>query len=140
MKRNENPINKLISEILKEYIILEAEGDEAGGGDEGNPFAAAADAGGEGGDAAAAAGGAGEEKKDEEGDKKPKEQQDALTFSFDVSGVKKYNTAHFRNSQAVAKKITKNGILATVQPDGVDILVGFDDITESVNQFFKQRK
>jgi hypothetical protein len=27
-----------------------------------------------------------------------------------------------------------------VQPDGVDILVGFDDITESAKKFFKVRK
>ena len=149
MNRNQKLVNKLISEVLKEYVFLEAEGDEAGGG---NPFAAAADAEKGGGDAAAAAGGgeaeaeagaeAGaeggeEEKKD---DTKAAEQEKGLTFDFDVSSAKKYNTANFRNSTAVAKKITKNGILATVQPDGVDILVGFDDITEQAVSFFKKKK
>ena len=71
---------------------------------------------------------------------KEKKEDDGLSFNFDVSGVKKYNTNSFRNSTAVAKKITKNGILATVQPDGVDILVGFDDITETANAFFKVKK
>lgn len=139
MNLHEKLINKLIAQVLEEYVILEAEGDEA----EGNPFAAAADAG-EGGDAAAAAadagGEGGEDKKEEEGDKKAKEQEQGLTFDFDVSAVKKYNTAHFRNSTATAKKITKNGILATVQPDGVDVLVGFDDITENAKSFFKNKK
>lgn len=139
MNRNEKYINKLIAEVLKEYVILEAEGEEAEGG--GNPFApAGAEGGAEGGDAEAGAAEdkGGEEKKED--DKKGGEQEKALTFNFDVSAVKKYNTAGFRNSTAVAKKITKNGILATVQPDGVDILVGFDDITESAKKFFKVKK
>lgn len=144
MKRSEKLINKLIAEVLNEYVILEKEGEEAAPA---NPFAAAASAsdaaeegGGEeaageeaGGEATAAGG---DEKKD---DKKKAEPEKGLTFNFDVSAVKKYNTAGFRNSSATAKKITKNGILATVQPDGVDILVGFDDITESVRQFFKTK-
>ena len=143
MKRSEKIVNKLIAEILKEYVILEKEEAPA------NPFAAAgADAGGGGdaggGEEAAADAGAedagGDEKDKEEEDKKAKEQEQGLTFKFDVSGAKKYNTAHFRNSTAVAKKITKNGILATVQPDGVDILIGFDDITENVNRFFRKKK
>ena len=134
MKRSEKLINKLIAEVLNEYVILEA-----------NPFAAAAEkeAGAEeagadaGGEEAPAAGG-GEEKKED--DKKKAEPEKGLTFNFDVSAAKKYNTAGFRNSTATAKKITKNGILATVQPDGVDILVGFDDITENIKQFFNKNK
>jgi ribosomal protein L12E/L44/L45/RPP1/RPP2 len=130
-------VSELISKVLREYIFE--------GEDSGNPFAAAADSGKEeptADEPAAEEPAADEEKAPAEDDKKPKEKKedDGLSFNFDVSGVKKYNTNSFRNSTAVAKKITKNGILATVQPDGVDILVGFDDITEIANAFFKVKK
>jgi len=127
-------INKLISEVLSEYVF------EAENEDSANPFAAAGD------DAAAEEGGAEEggdakDAKDEkDSEKKEGGEADALTFNFDIAGVKKYNKAHFLNSKAVAKKITKDGIIATVQPDGVDILVGFDDITESAKKFFKVKR
>ena len=126
-------INKLISEILSEYIF-EAE-EEAPT----NPFASPDAAGGEAAaEEPAAEGGDKEDEKDSE--KKEGGETDALTFNFDTSGVKKYNKAHFMNSKAVAKKITKDGIIATVEPDGVTILVGFDDITESARKFFKVKK
>ena len=134
MNKADRLVLKLINEVLDEYIF-EAE-------EEGNPFAAAADAGGDkAADAAGAAGGdaaaeEGEEEKDKE--KKPAE-QDGLTFNFDVSAVKKYNNSGFRGDTAVAKKITKNGIMATVTPDEVDVLVGFDDITEQAKAFFKNK-
>lgn len=134
MNKADRLVLKLINEVLDEYIF-EAE-------EEGNPFAAAADAGGgdkgadAGADAAAAAGGE-EEEKDKE--KKEAPAEDALSFKFDVSAAKKYNTANFRNDTAVAKKITKNGILATVKPDDVDVLIGFDDITEQAKSFFKNK-
>lgn len=142
MIRKDKLISELITKVLDEYIFEAEEPKEAGGG---NPFAAAgadagggdAAAGGAEGEAEAGAEGGEEEKKD---DTKAAEQEKGLTFDFDVSSAKKYNTANFRNSTAVAKKITKNGILATVQPDGVDILVGFDDITESAKDFFKNKK
>jgi hypothetical protein len=104
-------VSELISKVLREYVF---EGEDS----------------------------ADEEEAPAEDDKKSKEKKedDGLSFNFNVSGVKKYNTNSFRNSTAVAKKITKNGILATVQPDGVDILVGFDDITETANAFFKVKK
>ena len=128
-------INKLISEILNEYVF---EAEEKGGE---NPFAAKGDAGG---DTAAAAEAEpaedGADAKDEKDTKKKEGGSDALSFNFDIDGVKKYNKAHFLNSKAVAKKITKDGIVATVEPDGVDILVGFDDITESAKKFFKVKK
>ena len=130
MNKADKLVLKLINEVLDEYIF-EAE-------KEGNPFAApAADAGGGDEEAGADAEG-GEEEKDKE--KKAAPAEDALSFKFDVSAAKKYNTANFRNDTAVAKKITKNGILATVQPDGTDILVGFDDITEVAKDFFKNKK
>ena len=142
MSRKDKLISELISKVLDEYIFEAEEPKEAGGG---NPFAAG------GGDAGADAGGAaaggaeGEEaeaaggEEEKEKDKKPAEEK-GLSFNFDVSAVKKYNTANFRNSKATAKKITKNGILATVEPDGVDVLIGFDDITENIKKFFKSIK
>jgi len=127
-------ITKLISEVLDEYIF-EAE-EEAPT----NPFASPDAGGGDaaGGDAAAEEGGDAKDEKDSE--KKEGGEESALTFNFDIDGVKKYNKAHFINSKAVAKKITKDGIIATVEPDGVNILVGFDDITESAKKFFKVKK
>jgi len=122
---------KLINEVLDEYIF-EAE-------EEGNPFAAANAGGGDKeaeADPKAGADAGGEEEKDKE--KKAAPAEDALSFKFDISAAKKYNTANFRNNTAVAKKITKNGILATVKPDDVDILIGFDDITEQAKSFFKK--
>ena len=129
-------VSKLISEILNEYIFEAEEKTPT------NPFASA---GGDtaskdaGGDAAAA-----EEPAADEKDKKDTEKKEGgesgLSFNFDIDGVKKYNKAHFLNSKAVAKKITKDGIIATVEPDGVNILVGFDDITESAKKFFKVKK
>ena len=139
MKKADKLISELISKILEDYIFEAEEkaADDKGGG---NPFAAA---GAEGGDAAggeeAPADDAAADDKEEGGDKKPAAPA-GLEFKFDVSAAKKYNTASFRSDSAVAKKITKNGILATVQPDGVDVLIGFDDITESAKDFFKNKK
>lgn len=132
MTKHSKLVSELISSVLSEYIFEEE-----------NPFAAAADKEAEGGDAAAEeapAADGGDAKKDEAPKKKEGGDEKGLTFNFDVVGVKKYNKAHFLNSTAVANKITKDGILATVQPDGVDILVGFDDITESAKKFFKKKK
>lgn len=138
MSKADRLISELISKVLEEYIFeADEKAADAGGG---NPFAKA---GAEGGDAAAGAEeapAADAEGGEEEGDKKKPAEDAGLTFKFDVSGVKKYNTASFRSDTAVAKKITKNGILATVQPDGTDILVGFDDITEVAKDFFKNKK
>lgn len=139
MKKADKLISELISKVLEDYIFEadEKAADDKGGG---NPFAAA---GAEGGDAAggeeAPAADAAAGDKEEGGDKKPAAPA-GLDFKFDISGVKKYNTTSFRSDTAVAKKITKNGILATVQPDGAEILVGFDDITESAKDFFKKKK
>ena len=132
MTKHSKLVSELISSILSEYIFEEE-----------NPFAADAEKEAEGGDAAAEeapAADGGDAKKDEAPKKKEGGDEKGLTFNFDVVGVKKYNKTHFLNSTAVANKITKDGILATVQPDGVDILVGFDDITESAKKFFKKKK
>jgi hypothetical protein len=131
MNKADRLVLKLINEVLNEYIF-EAE-------EEGNPFAAAGGAGGgDKADAGADADAGAEEEKDKE--KKAAPAEDVLSFKFDISAAKKYNTANFRNDTAVAKKITKNGILATVKPDDVDILIGFDDITEAAKDFFKTKK
>jgi len=128
-------VSELISSVLSEYVF-EAD----------NPFAAAADKEAKGDDAAAEEAPADDsaDAADAKDDKAPKKKEggdeEGLAFNFDIDGVKKYNTAQFINSRAVANKITKDGILATVQPDGVDILVGFDDITESAKNFFKVKK
>lgn len=135
MNKADKLILRIINEVLDEYIF-EAEAEA-----EANPFAAADAGGGDkeadaGADAGAAAGG--EEEKDKE--KKDAPAEDALSFKFDISAAKKYNTVNFRNDTAVAKKITKNGILATVKPDDVDVLIGFDDITEQAKSFFKNKQ
>lgn len=121
---------KLLAEILSEYDLFEKEGEEGGGEVEANPFAAPDDE--KKADDAGADAGGGDEKKDEEGkDKQTKAPaEDALAFNFDRSAVKKYNDKAFAGNIAVPKKITKDGIIATVKPDNTDILVGFDDITE----------
>jgi len=140
MTKHSKLVSELISSVLSEYIFEEE-----------NPFAAAADKEAAGDKASAeeapaeeAPDAEKEEAPDAEKEEAPKKKEggdeDALAFNFDITGVKKYNTAQFLNSRAVAKKITKDGILATVQPDGVDILVGFDDITESAKKFFKSKK
>jgi hypothetical protein len=132
MTKHSKLVSELISSVLSEYIFEEE-----------NPFAAAADkeaAGDKASAEEAPADADADAEKEEAPKKKEGGDEDALAFNFDITGVKKYNTAQFLNGRAVAKKITKDGILATVQPDGVDILVGFDDITESAKKFFKSKK
>ena len=128
MNRKEALISELISKVLGEYIF-----------EEDNPFAVKDDKKGEEEVPAPEADAEGADKKAEEKPKAEPKQDAGLTFNFDISGVKKYNKANFGSSTAVAKKITKDGIIATVQPDGIDILVGFDDVSESVKAFFKAR-
>lgn len=122
---NKKIVSDLLAEVLLEYSILEA-----------NPFAAAEkdEGGGEeaGGDAEAEGG---EEK--EKADAKPKEGGDELSIKFDQSAVKKYNTnTDWKASEAPVKKITKKGIEVDIA--GSNILVNFDDITESANNFFSK--
>ena len=123
---NTKTVSDLLAEVLLEYSILEA-----------NPFAAAEkdEGGGEeaGGDAEAKGG-----KEEEKADTKPKEGGDELSIKFDQSAVKGYNTnTDWKASEAPVKKITKKGI--EVDINGTNVLVNFDDITEHVNRFFKQR-
>ena len=137
MKLSKRHIKELIARTLKSYI-LEAEeekaSDDAEGGDE-NPFAAAGgDEGGE--EDAAAEAPEGDDKKAPAKAEEPK----GIPVKFNISAVKKYNDSSFLSDTGVLKSIDKRGLVVTTQPDGVDVLVNFDDISESVNRFFKQNK
>lgn len=116
---NKETAVKLLAEILSEYRIYEAEGEEEGNPFAGDPQDAAADA------TAEAEGG---EKKDE----KEKEAKPAapagIQVSFDISTVKKYNDAAFRSNQGIVKAVNKDGL--KVEVDGGTIVhVNFDNIT-----------
>jgi len=140
MKSDKKRLQEYIRQIVKSYLY-EAEKEEGGkdeGGEE-NPFAA-----GEGGGEDAAAGGEEEKPADDKegGEKKDKaaEQPAGVPIKFDVSKVKKYNDANFLSDSGVVKSISKKGVVVTVEPDQVDVLVNFDDISENVKKFFKARK
>jgi hypothetical protein len=78
---------------------------------------------------------------EEGGDKeaKPAPQETGPEINFNISAVKKYNDALFRSNTGIVKKISKDGMEVKVMPDDVDIFVTFDDITESVKKFFKNK-
>lgn len=138
-------MNSLIWKRLTEAEGEEDTGSEEGGDTEENPFAAAA--GDEGGEEAAGEEEAGaEEGGGEEGDKETKKDAKSgdtaggIPVTFNASGVKKYNKANFSSDKGVVKSINKDGVVVTTQPDGVDVLVNFDDITEIARKFFKKKK
>lgn len=121
-------------ETIKLKDLLEQEEEEEG---DANPFAGGNDKGGE--DAAEEEGGeeAAADKGGEEGAEKDGEEEadpempkkDDITVNFNIGRVKRYNDdKRFRGSQGVVKKVTKDGMMLTVVPDGVDIFVNFDDI------------
>lgn len=118
MKLNKQ-VKELIEKVVKSYV-LEAE-------EEADPFAAAEEGGPE------AAEKAGEEEKKDAAPEKPA----GIPISFNLSAVKKYNNANFVSDKGTVKSIDKKGVLVTTQPDGVDVLVNFDDISENVKKFFK---
>jgi hypothetical protein len=142
--------------ISKKYIrdlirvaLREAEEEKAAdeGGEEGaNPFAGSEEGGGEegGGEEGGGEEGGGEDPAAEkEGDKEgggegPKPED--LTINFNISKVKRYNNGKFAGNTGVVKKVTKDGLVVTTQPDNVDIVVNFEDITESAKKFFKNRR
>jgi len=125
-----NRINKSFKKFLKE-----AEKEEAPAEEEGNPFAAAEDGGGEGEEEAPA------EEEEPAADKKQTKPEEpaGIPLKFNISKVKQYNTADFLSDQGVVKSIDKKGIIVTTQPDGVDVLVNFSDISEKVKKFFKNK-
>lgn len=118
-------------ETVKLKDLLEQEEEEGG---DANPFAGGGDEGGEdkaedeGGEEAAADEGGEEGGEEKEADPEmPK--KDDITVDFNIGRVKRYNDdKRFRGSQGVVKKVTKDGMMLTVIPDGVDIFVNFDDI------------
>lgn len=147
MKISKKYIRDLIRVALREAEEEKAadEGGEEGGEDTGggNPFAASDDKGGgeeEGGEEAGGEEGGGEEEGGEEKKDTATPDQKDLTINFNLSRVKRYNRAGFTSDTGVVKKVTKKGLVVTTQPDGVDVTVNFDDITESAKKFFKKRK
>jgi len=128
MKSSKKDIRDYISKLIREYLS-EAEEEE-------NPFAAAGDEGGE--EKPADEKGGTEDDKDSEAKKDT--QPAGVPIKFDISKVKKYNDANFLSDKGIVKSIDKRGVIVTTQPDGVDILVTFDDITESAKKFFKSKK
>ena len=141
MRSNKKTIREYISKLVKQYIA-EAEKEEAPaddaaeeGGDD-NPFAAAAEEGGDEEEAPA------DDKGGEEGDKKEAKPEEpaGIPIKFNVSSVKKYNKMPFTSDSGVVKSIDKRGVMVTTQPDGVDVLVNFSDISENVKKFFRHKK
>lgn len=124
MKLNKKQLQELVRKIAKSYII-EAE-------EEADPFAAAEEGGPD------AAGKAGEEDAKDAKDAKP-EAPAGVPVKFNISGVKKYNDVPFTSDSGVVKSISKDGVVVTVKPDEADVLVNFNDISESVKSFFKQK-
>lgn len=136
-KVNWNRISKSFKQYLKE---AEEEAPAEEGGD--NPFAA----GGAKAPAAPAAGAT------PPADAAPADPAAAATpptttttpagvpIKFNIDKVKRYNSGKFLSDTGTVKSITKKGIIVTTQPDGVDILVNFDDISENVKRFFKSKK
>lgn len=143
MRSNKKTIREYISKLVKQYIA-EAEKEEAPaedaaeeGGDD-NPFAAAAGGEEEGGEEEAAADDKGGDEKDTK-EAKP-EAPAGIPIKFNVSSVKKYNKMPFTSDSGVVKSIDKRGVMVTTQPDGVDVLVNFSDISENVKKFFRHKK
>ena len=76
-----------------------------------------------------------------EGEAAPATEKPAgIPIKFDINKVKRYNTGKFLSDAGIVKSIDKKGIVVTTQPDQVDILVSFDDISENVKRFFKTKK
>lgn len=127
MKLNKKQLAELVRKVVNSYVFEAEEKEE-------NPFGATEDEGGE--DAAA-----GEEGGEEEKGKPAKAEEPAgVPVSFNLSAVKKYNDAGFVSDKGVVKSINKDGVVVTVKPDDVDVLVNFNDISENVKRFFKNKK
>lgn len=142
MKSDNRKLREYISSYIKKFIAEaeeEAPADDAAaadaGGDEENPFEAG-EAAGEGGDEGGDAKGGGKEGEAGKGGQK----STGIPIQFDISKVKRYNKSNFLSNSGVVKSIDKKGMVVTTQPDNVDVLVNFDDITENVKKFFKTKK
>jgi hypothetical protein len=127
MKSNKKAIREYIAKMVKQYLS-EAEKDSKEGED--NPFTPEDEA---------------EAPADEKADdsKEPSKAKDTkpegIPIKFNSTKVKQYNKANFLSDEGVVKSISKQGVIVTTQPDGVDVLVNFDDISESVKKFFKKK-
>lgn len=141
MKSNKIYISKFIKRILESYII---EADEEKKDDkpapdaekEENPFASeGGDEGGEGD-----SGKEGGKEEDEKAAKPASSAPNGIPVKFNISAVKQYNNSKFLSNSGVVKSIGKDGLVVTTEPDGVDVFVNFDDISEHVNKFFKKTK
>ena len=97
-----------------------------------NPFAAKEDGEDKGED--------GKDKSEDSKDKASTEKPAGIPIKFNIGKVKQYNTAKFLSDTGIVKSINKDGVVVTTQPDQVDVLVNFDDISESVKRFFKPKK
>ena len=152
MKSNKALLKEYIRRIVSKYLreAEEEKADDKGGEEaaDANPFAAGGGDEKEGGEEPAAGedqgaedegGDAEGEEKDTEKKAKPEEPK-GIPIKFDISGVKKYNKAGFTSDKGIVKSISKKGIIVTTQPDGVDILVNFDDISEQVKKFFRKNE
>jgi hypothetical protein len=138
MKISKRYIRDMIRVALREAEEEKADDAAADEGGEDNPFAAGDDEGGEEEAGADAGGEEGGEEEEKEGGEGPKPED--LTINFNLSKVKRYNKEKFTGTGGVVKKITKDGLVVTTQPDNVDIVVNFDDITESARKFFKNKR
>jgi hypothetical protein len=130
MKLNKKSLREITSKIIKSYIFEAEEKAEE------NPFAAAPEEGGEEEEAPA------DDAKADDKEEAPAkaEEPKGIPVTFNIGKVKKYNNANFVSDKGVLKSIDKRGIIVTTQPDGVDVLVNFDDISENVKKFFKAKK
>ena len=129
MKSSKKKLKEYISTYVKSYLA-EAEKED-------NPFAAAEDSED---DKAPADEKGGDEKEDKENTPKKAEEPAGIPIKFNISKVKQYNNANFLSDKGIVKSIDKRGIVVTTQPDNVDVLVNFDDITENAKRFFKRKK
>lgn len=127
----------LLTSLLEaEEEAPEEDKGEDKGEEEENPFASAAGGEEEGGDEEA-----GKEDDSEEKEAPSKPAQPAgIPIKFNTSRVKKYNQAQFTTDTGIVKSIDKRGVVVTTQPDGVDVLVNFNDISETAKRFFKTKK
>jgi hypothetical protein len=132
MKLSKRHIQELVRKVVKSYM-LEAEKEEK------DPFATDdAEGGAEGG--ADAEGEKADDKEAKPAAPAAPAEPTGVPISFNISAVKRYNKANFVSDKGTVKSINKDGVIVTTQPDGVDILVNFDDISENVSKFFKTRK
>ncbi len=131
MNRTDKPFNVSYSEIAKAAGKKLSEAEEAPpAADEEEPPADGEAPPADDGGAPPPAGG---------DDKQVKAPTEPVTVKFSQTAVRRYNNVPLEGNVATVTKVTKDGIVAA-DADGTEIMVGFDDITESVKKFFKSNK